>query len=234
MLGCMSLHDLTEQLAAAARDLSAEDVEDTLDKAVALAVDLIEGCDACGVSLVRRGKSVDTPAYTDEKVLRGDQLQYELQEGPCMDAVWEHDIVISSDLANDHRWPAWAPRVVDELGVRSMMCVQLFIDQEKTLGGLNMYSWETDAFTMDGDRNEALALGAHVAVALAAAQQIEGLTTAINNRTIIGQAEGILMERFGIDADRAFAVLQRVSSTTNVKLHRVAAELVETRQLPAV
>jgi len=231
MLDSMSLDSLTEQLAAAARELSAEAVEDTLGKSVALAVDLIEGCDACAVSLVRRGKSVETPAFTDNKALRGDQLQYELQEGPCMDAVWEHDIVISRHLAKDDRWPVWAPRVVHELGVRSMLCVQLFTD-DKTLGALNMYSWQPTAFTMDGDRNEALALGAHVAVALAAAQQIEGLTTAINTRTIIGQAEGILMERFGIDADRAFAVLRRASSQTNTKLHLVATELVTTRQMP--
>jgi GAF domain-containing protein len=231
MLECMSLDDLTEQLATAARDLSAEDVTDTLDKAVGLAVDLIDGCDAAGVSLVHRGKSIDTPAYTTDKALRGDQLQYELHEGPCMDAVWEHEIVLSRDLARDERWPTWGPRVVEELGVRSMLCVQLFTD-EMTLGALNMYSWHSDAFTIEGDRSEGLALGAHVAVALAAAQQIEGLKTAIGSRTIIGQAEGILMERFAINGDRAFEVLRRVSSHTNVKLHAVAAELVETRQIP--
>lgn len=231
MLVVMSLPYLTEQLAAAARDLSAEDVEQTLEKAVALCVDLIEGCDAAAVSLVRRGKSIETPAYSDPKGLRGDELQYELQQGPCMDAVWHEDIVISTDLAADDRWPEWAPRVVEELGARSMMCIQLFTDA-MTLGALNMYSWRPDAFSISRDRDEGLALGAHVAVALAAAQQVEGLNTALLNRTVIGQAEGILMERFGIDADRAFQVLRRVSSHTNTKLQRVAADLVETRTLP--
>ncbi len=231
MLSGMSLEDLTGQLAAVARDLSAEDVEQTLDKAVALAVDLIHGCDAAGVSLVRRGKSVETPAYTDPRVLRGDELQYELAEGPCMDAVWEHDIVISEDLARDDRWPKWAPRVVEELGARSMLCVQLFTDAE-TLGGLNLYSWRPGAFSMRDDRHEGLALGAHVAVALASAQQIEHLNAAVVSRTVIGQACGILMERFDIDANRAFQVLQRVSSHTNTKLHQVASQLVETRRLP--
>ena len=202
------------------------------DKAVALTVELIEGCDACGVTLVRPGKSMDSPAYTHDAALHGDRLQYELQEGPCMDAVWEHDIVISSDLEQDRRWPQWGPRVVSELGVRSMMCVQLFTDSKPTLGSLNLYSWNPHAFTMDGDRNEGLALGAHVAVALVAAQEIEGLTTALSNRTTIGQAEGILMERFGISPERAFQVLRRVSSHSNTKLHAVAAELVDTRKLP--
>ena len=231
MLGYMSLPYLTEELAAAARDLSAEDVEQTLEKSVALCVDLIEGCDAAAVSLVRRGESIETPSSTDPRVLRGDELQYELQQGPCMDAVWHHDIVISTDLATDDRWPQWAPQVVEELGVRSMMCLQLFTDAS-TLGALNMYSWRPDAFSVRGDRDEGLALGAHVAVALAAAQQVEGLNTALISRTVIGQAEGILMERFGINADQAFQVLRRVSSHSNTKLLRVAVELVETRQLP--
>jgi transcriptional regulator with GAF, ATPase, and Fis domain len=227
----MTLSKLTEDLAAAARELSAEDVEHTLEKSVALSVDLIPGCDAAGVSLVRRGQSIITPASTDPKVQRGDELQYELQEGPCMDAVWQHDIVISADLAEDERWGRWAPRVVQEIGARSMMCIQLFTDA-KTLGAMNMYSWRPNAFDLHADRDEGLALGAHVAVALAAAQRVEGLNTALVSRTVIGQAEGILMERFNIDADRAFRVLKRVSSQSNTKLQRVAAELVETRRLP--
>lgn len=228
----MSLSNLTEDLAAAARELSAEDVEQTLEKAVALSVDLIDGCDAAGVSLVRRGHSIDTPAFTDRKVLRGDELQYELQEGPCMDAVWHEELVISTDLAEDGRWPQWAPRVVEEIGARSMMCLQLFTDATR-LGALNLYSWRPDRFSQRGDRDEGLALGAHIAVALAAAQQVEGLNAALTSRTVIGQAEGILMERFDIGADQAFQVLKRVSSHSNTKLQRVAAELVETRRLPS-
>ncbi len=231
MLTGMTLANLTDELAAAARDLSAEDVEQTLEKSVRLAVELIEGCDACGVTLVRRGSALETPAYTDDKVILGDQLQYELQEGPCMDAAWSQHMVISTDLAEDTRWPRWAPRVVEEVGARSMMCVQLFTDAH-LLGALNMYSWKTNAFAIEDDRGEGLALAAHVAVALAAAQEIQHLNTALGSRTVIGQAEGILMERFGLTADRSFEVLQRVSSQTNTKLLGVARQLVETRRLP--
>ncbi len=228
----MPSEQLTNQLAVAARDLGAENVKVTLEKAVALAVDLIVGCDSAGVSLVHRGKKLDTPASTDDSVLHGDKLQYDLQEGPCMDAVWDQEIVISPDLAHDDRWPTWAPRVVEELGVRSMMCIQLFTD-EKRLGALNLYSKRTDGFTHDGDSHEGLALAAHVAVALAAAQEIEHLETGLRNRAVIGQALGILMERFGLKEDRAFQVLQRVSSQTNRKLLLIATELVHTRRLPA-
>jgi transcriptional regulator with GAF, ATPase, and Fis domain len=227
----MTVRDLSALLASAARDLGSEDVERTLEKSVHLAVELIEGCEACAVTVVRRGTGLETPISTGDMPRRGDTLQYELNEGPCMDAVWEHEVVISHDLAQEERWPTWGPRVVAELGARSMMCVQLFAN-EHTLGALNMYSTQVDAFREPSDRAEGQALAAHVAVAFVASLEIEGLNTALVNRTIIGQAEGILMERFGIDGDRAFQVLRRVSSDTNSKLADVASALVQTRRLP--
>ena len=227
----MTLENLAENLADAARDLGSEDVERTLEKSVRLAVELIEGCDGAAVSLVVRGEGLRTPVYTEEWVASGDALQYRLGEGPCMDAAREQEIVVSDDLREDGRWPSWGPRVVAELGARSMMCVQLFTT-DTTVGALNMYSRKPGAFEDPGDRYEGLALGAHVAVALAAAQEIEHLQAALGSRTTIGQAEGILMERFDLTPERAFEVLKRVSSHSNTKLHVVATELVATRRLP--
>ncbi len=227
----MSLQNLTEQLASAARDLGSEDVEHTLEKGVALAVELIDGCDGAGVTMVRRGQSVETPVSTADWVARGDALQNELQEGPCLDAVWEQDIVTAPDLAKEERWTTWGPRVVEELGVRSMMCIKLFADDE-TVGALNLYSTRARAFDSPDDRIEGMALAAHVAVAFVAAQEIEHLNKAMISRTVIGQAEGILMERFDIPAERAFQVLKRASSHFNTKLFQVASELVRTRRLP--
>ena len=229
----MSLENLAEQLASAARDLGSENVEHTLEKAVGLAVELLEDCEGAGVSLVRRDKSLETPAATDDWVTRGDELQYELQEGPCIDAVWEQELIHSPDLANDGRWPSWGPRVVEELGVASMLCMQLFTDKD-AVGALNLYSRRAGAFGDASERYEAQALAAHVAVALVAAQEIQQLNTAVVSRTVIGQAEGILMERFDIDGDRAFSVLKRVSMNTNCKLHTVASEFVNSRRLPPV
>lgn len=228
----MPLENLAESLARAARALASEDtVEHTLDKAVELAVEMIRGCDAAGVTLVRRGNALESPAYTDEMVARGDALQLELREGPCVDAVWEQQVVISGDLASETRWPSWAAGVVAETGARSMMCVQLFTS-ETTLGALNMYAKSPHAFDHQSDTHEAQALAAHVAVALVAAQRIENLYTALDSRTVIGQAEGILMERFDLSPQSAFEVLRRVSSHSNEKLHAVALDLVRTRRLP--
>lgn len=169
----MSIANLAEQLAHAARHLESGEVEETLEQAVSLAVSLIDGCDGAGVTLARRGHALETPAYTDTFVAHGDALQYELQEGPCIDAVWEHEIVISTDLAREARWTTWGPRVVAELGVRSLMCVQLLVEDE-ILGALNIYSIkQPGAFTRPQDRYVAQNLATHISLALFAAQQID-------------------------------------------------------------
>ncbi len=89
----------------------------------------------------------------------------------------------------------------------------------------------SSAFTAE-DIADGLALAAHVAVALAGAQEIEHLEHALRGRTVIGQATGILMERFDLDPERAFSVLSRMSQQKNAKLREIAGEIVTTRKLP--
>ena len=223
---------LAGELAAAARSMQAEsDTQHMLDRAVELATELIDGCDYAGVSIVHRKAPIETAAASDPVAVRGDELQYSVQEGPCLDAIWNQETVHSPDLAADQRWPRWGPQVATELGVASMLCFQLFTNKD-TLGALNLYSTKPNAFDED-DINAGLLLAAHSAVALAESQNAAHLRTAATNRTIIGQAQGILMERFALTSDRAFLVLRRVSQDRNVRLHDVASQLVATRVLPA-
>jgi transcriptional regulator with GAF, ATPase, and Fis domain len=223
--------DLHTQLAQAARELHAEpDTQHTLDRSVLLATELISNCDHAGISMVHRNRTIDTPAASDQMARRGDELQYTLGEGPCLDAIWHYDTVICANLAEEDRWTKWAPRVAAELGVCSMLCLRLFTSTE-LVGGLNLYSTEMDAF----DEDEAYTgtyLAAQIAVAVAETQQQDGLRIGALNRTIIGQAQGILMERYNIDAEEAFNVMRRVSQDNNIKLIRVADELVRTRRTP--
>ena len=224
---------LAERMAEAARALQDEtNTQTTMDVAVRLAVDNVRGCDAAAFSLVKRGGRLETPAYTDEAALAGDLLQYELGEGPCVDAAWEERLVHSGDLSGDPRWPTWGPRVVRELGVHSMLCLQLFT-HANTLGALNLYSRTPNAFDRE-DLDDGVALAAHVAIALSASQNRADLVTALDSRTVIGQATGVLMERYGIDAAKAFALLSRVSSDSNTKIRDLARELVETGQISAI
>ena len=219
-----------QQLAEAARSMQGwTSTQQTLDKVVSVATEIIKGCDLVGISVVR-GDGIETRAGSDETLNQIDELQFRLREGPCFDALRTHEIVHSGDLATDKRWPRWGPLVASEVSVVCVVSYRLFTT-ENTLGALNLYSRRSEAFDTD-DVYNGQALAAHVGVALAASQNAENLELAITNRTVIGRAEGILMERFAIRPEQAFAVLRRVSQGRNVKLNHVAEELVRTRETP--
>src|SRR5215210_1793421 len=150
-----------------ARALLAEDnVQQTLQKIVDLAVETIHGCDCAGISLLR-GKKVDTPASSSEVPVKVDAIQYETGEGPCLDAIREHEIFVTGDLCREARWPNFASRAQHETGVTSMLSFRLFVEGE-TLGALNLYSQSADAFD-DSSRTVGLVFAAHAAVALSSA-----------------------------------------------------------------
>lgn len=222
--------NFTRRLAEAARSMQGEaGSTGTLGNALSFATDIIVDCDLAGISILDRGR-IDTPAGSCDVPRELHALQLETSEGPCLDALREQETVRSGDLATDERWPTWGPRVADEYGVNSILCFRLFTTAD-VLGALNLYSYKQDAFDAV-DVENGLALAAHVAVALAGARHIEHLERAVTARTLIGQAQGILMERFGLSPARAFEVLRRVSQESNTKLNTVAEELVHTRQTP--
>jgi transcriptional regulator with GAF, ATPase, and Fis domain len=119
------------------------DTQHTLERAVAIATEIIPSCDFAGVSVVHRNRPIDTPAMTDEVVERVDRLQYEVQQGPCLDAIWDHETVHSPDLSREERWPAWAPKVA-KMDISSMLCLQLYTSED-TLGALNLLSSSAEA-----------------------------------------------------------------------------------------
>jgi hypothetical protein len=222
-----------EQLAAMAVGLSAGKGElDTLDKALTAVSEIVQGCQHAGITLVRGGRTVETAAASSQRAERADRLQYELEEGPGPDSTASQQTIWCPDLQADPRWPNWGPRVVRELGIRSVVCFQL-VTTAPAMGTLSLYAESPDAFDA-ADLGTGVNVAAHVAVALAASRKIDSRDVAIVNRTVIGQAEGILMERYAIDATNAFSVLKRLSQDTQSKLALVAAELVRTRQLPRV
>ncbi|WP_370186189.1 GAF and ANTAR domain-containing protein [Aeromicrobium sp.] len=220
---------LDGRLAAIAQQLAAEDTpESTADRLTTLALELVRGASDAGVSLVRGRGRVETVAPTSDLVAWADDLQHELSEGPCVDALHADEVDVP-DLAADPRWPSWRPDVVGK-GVRSMFCVQLAL-ADRELGALNLYATEPEAFD-EADRIAARHLASHAAIAIASARERSTLQEALATRTVIGQAEGLLMERFGGDADQAFGVLVRYSQHRNEKLAVVASEVVRTRTLP--
>ncbi|WP_410790658.1 ANTAR domain-containing protein [Kribbella sp. C-35] len=186
-------------------------------------------CDCAGVVLVDRRTGLRTGGATDRRVEQADQLQLEYGEGPCVPVSREQPSVLVSDTVVDPRWPRWSARVA-ELGLRSVLTVRL-CTARSNLGALNLYAIRAGGFTAV-DETTAQLLARHAAVAIATLREASTLAQAIETRTLIGRAQGVLMERFSINADQAFAVLQRYSQDNNIKLRIVAAELISTRRLP--
>ncbi|MCW2833793.1 MAG: hypothetical protein JWN68_1746 [Nocardioides sp.] len=201
-------------------------LDETLE-AIALAARVsVPGFDHAGISTMDRKGNITTRAATDDLVLELDQLQYSLGEGPCVDSLREAPVVSAPDIAHDQRWPRYVADAVRTAGLQAQLGIRLFLDSEGTLGGLNLYSTQSPHID-----DEAIALAqlfaAHAAVALGNAREIDHLNTALRTRKVVGQALGLLMERYKISEDRAFAFLTRASSHGNVKLVTVAQELVD-------
>ncbi|WP_138756873.1 GAF and ANTAR domain-containing protein [Modestobacter altitudinis] len=221
--------DLARRLADAARELQDQsDPQQVMDQVVAMAVAMVPGAECAGISIGRKRRSVSSAAATSDRPRQFDALQDETGQGPCMDALYEQQTIRSDDVVNDERWPDLTARAAD-IGVASMLCLQLFV-QGDNLGALNLFADQPCAFT-DESEQVGLLLATHASVAVAQAQKVEHVNIALANRDVIGQAKGILMERFKITADQAFGLLARVSQDTNRKLHQVAEDLTRTGTL---
>jgi GAF domain-containing protein len=221
---------LAWRLSELARILHAEQgLDKTLRQIVDAAVDTVPGAQHASISTVQRRREVKTLAATGELARSIDHAQYDSGQGPCLDALYGEITVRLPDLATDQRWPKFTARA-RELGVGSMLAVQLFVQQDR-LGALNLHSRERHAFDVASE-HIALMFAAHAAVAMSNEQERQSLRTAVSSREVIGQAQGILMERFRITADMAFRLLVMASQDTNRKLRDIADELTSTGQLP--
>lgn len=225
------LPDISAMMGELARRLQAEgSVEATLREMTSAGVDTIPGAEFASVTLVRERHAVDTRAATDPVVKQIDEAQYASGEGPCLTALWEAQIVRVDDIATDTRWPRWVDRISDS-GVRSMLCLRLYV-HEHTLAALNLYASKPHAFDEESERVSGL-FGAHAAVALSASETERQLHAALDTRDVIGMAKGILIERYKITPESAFAMLVRASQVSNIKLNELARITVETGQAPS-
>lgn len=220
------------RLADAVRELNAQpDPPNTLETMVQITPEFFDCCDFVGVSLIERD-AIRTPAATNEKLRELDEAQYAMGQGPCRDAIRHHETVLVDDLATDQRWPDWSRAMVTELGIRSSLSFRLFTRPDDSWGALNVYSTRPHAFSGD-DVLHGQTVAAMSAVALARSIHDEQLAKALESRTVIGQALGMLMERYGLDAEAAFGVLRRLASQDNRKLRDLAAQVVADRKLPS-
>lgn len=211
---------------------SAPDDDGRLKVAVEFVLEIVPRCDHAGITINDGREGLITRASSDEVVCRANALQQELGEGPCLDVMRDQDTLVSPDLTQEQRWPSWAPRVHADLGVGSMMSLLMFTDR-RSFGALSMYARSGHPFDAD-DLATGQALASVVAVSLTAEREIDHLNLGMHNRLTIGQAQGIVMERLDVTAERAFDYLRRVSSFTNRKVIDLAGDIVATRRLPDI
>lgn len=235
MAGDFEPEALATALARMVQDLLAQDsVQSTLERVSRHAVDIVHGCEAAGVMMLHQGSRVETLAVTSDLVAESDRIQDELGEGPCFDAVNEREPVYRVvDMAGSgQRWPRYAPKARD-LGIGSMMGFLLSTEREREyLGALGLYSSEPNAFT---ERSEQVGwiFASHAAVAFSTARSDEQLRNAIATRQEIGEALGIVMERYSIPEGQAFEMLKTLSQERNIKLREIARMVVETGEFQA-
>jgi GAF domain-containing protein len=175
------------------------------------------------ISLRHGDGTFETAAGTDELVRVLDAVQYDLGEGPCVQAVEHEPVVVVRKLRHEQRWPGYVAAAAAR-GVRSQVAVRLFADS-RHVAGLNLYSTEHDEVD-ESSAETARLFATHAAIILGHAQHDDQLDQALASRKVIGQAIGIVMERYRVDGDRAFQFLVRASSSSNIKLRDVAQEVV--------
>ena len=220
--------DIAQAIAAAARSINhTESLDETLQAIAYVARDSVPGFNHVGISTLHKDGKVETRAATGHLVYELDDLQYELGEGPCVETLREVPLVSAPAIRHDQRWPRYVPAAV-KAGLRSQLGVRLYLDGEGTLGGLNLYSTTSDEVSPEAESTAEL-FAVHAAIALDYAKERDTLNQALQSRKVIGQAIGILMERYEMDEDRAFAFLVRASSHSNLKLRDIAQELVDQR-----
>lgn len=197
------------------------------------AVAIIPGCQHAGITLRDPTGKLITPAASSDLPEAVDAIQYETGEGPCLDAIREHQVFHTGQLDADTRWPRFSQRAAHTTGVASMLAFRLHLDED-TLGSLNLYSRDVHAFDTDG-RTIGTILAAHAAVALAGAretQRADNLDTALNTSREIGVAVGILMAHHHHTRDAAFDALRHASQHLNTKLRDIATYVADTGELP--
>lgn len=217
-------------------------VESILHGLAQMAVNVVGGVEGASLTLVGADGTLTTPAFTSAMARDMDALQYETGEGPCVEAATaaEWTAILVADLGDETQWPRIAVHN-DGPWARSVLSVSLFAGPrlgaggaQRAVGSLNLYSGLAGSFGGSA-RDTALLLALYASLALAATEamsdageHIDQLKAAMATQTVIGQAQGILMERHKFTAGQAFDRLRSASMNLNRKLRDVARDLSET------
>lgn len=220
--------DLAIRMAELARTLAVpQPLDAVLNEVTKAAVELITGIDTAGILVVGPGGEFESLAVTTELPHRLDELQIALDQGPCLQAAVGDDLVVrTEDFRAETRWPEYS-RAVMKMGVFSGMSFKLY-SSDRSAGALNLFGFRPTVWTED-QQTVGSVLAAHAAAALLTWRHSEEMSSALASRDRIGQAKGIIMERFAVDDTSAFNMLRRLSQESNVKLVDIAQQVIDTR-----
>jgi hypothetical protein len=214
----------TATLLAQAQLSGDRDGGDTLEEITESAARAVPGADYAGITLAS-GDGIRTLASTDPYVKALDDVQADVREGPCLTAAWENDTVRVHDLTTEQRWPAYRDAALDQTPIRSILSFRIFADKDAS-AALNFFADSPAAFT-EQSAELGLIFATHAAIAWGMQRRDRQFRSALASRDVIGQAKGIIMERFDLDAVQAFGLLKRLSQDGNTPLHQVAERLVK-------
>jgi hypothetical protein len=205
-------------------DLSTEELDESLLALTRAAVRTVPDVQQASITITHADGRLETVAPTVPELYDVDATQYELREGPCYEAAVDSVLVVATDLVTDERFPRYARAAVDH-GLHAQIGLNLYL-RKSTRGALNLYSSHRGAFQ---DLSTLLPFFAgQTALVLDYVTEIDNLRRGLETRTVIGRAVGVVMERYGLGEDRAFAFLTRLSQDRNVKLRDIAVEITDT------
>jgi GAF domain-containing protein len=227
---------LTDELSAVFARMSGlllneETVETSLGLLSSLAQETVPGSSGAGVSIVDESRR-RSAGSTDARVQQADSLQYELGEGPCLDAAAARELVRVDDLAEDRRWPRWASAATT-LGLRAAMSAPL-VAGNGSLGAIKVYADQPRTFDRHSEQRltlfaaQAAILVLNVQTHERANRLSEAMREAFRSRDAVSVAKGMLMARNSIDEDTAFAMLMARSEQEGVPLVQTARKIVDT------
>lgn len=201
-----------------------------LAQVVAHALEVMGTADLAGVSI--GDVHVVAPATRKRFATELLELESQFDGGPCHQAALTATPVRADDLGPDSRWPDFG-RAAAVLGMRSTLAVPL---AGPSGGVLYFHAHRAGAFDAEAESEATRLAALAVAVSAAGAAEVEtqarNLWAALDSREVIGQAQGVLMERRRLSAEEAFDHLRRASQRLNRKLKDVAVDLVETGEDP--
>lgn len=212
------------------RLIGADGITTFLAEVARYAVGAVEHALACGVTVGPTRSSPMLGATTGELAGALDEIQYDVDDGPCLTCLRTGSAIRVDDIQGERRWPAFAQRG-HQAGAGSSVSVPLMVDGE-AVGALNLYSRIPHELT-DADRARAQQFADQAAGAVALARMLaqreenaRHLEIALTSRSTIDQAIGVIVGQTGVTVERAFELLRTQSQHTNQKLREVAADIV--------